>query len=298
MSTIQTNSFTPTPSLKALLTRRGFRYLGRGDEAQIVRPKVTSNQIAKEYYDSLGDYTFRKVLRHLIARKRPVDNQEILSMCAEPTLGQVRDFLVRSAIVEVTKDERWNLKEQVDSFGYTLEWYVSQLLTRELGAISEWSVKIDGLLAGGDLDVLAFIDSVLLYIECKAKRTEEIGESEVRNFLQRSQDMAPELAIMLIDTDSELDSLLNRFQTILLPIQRVASGIRDQNWKSEKPFIAKVIGFHRMYFGLQRIFVTYSQPSIQHALQDCLRYYHTYVKFASFWGGPRMNYLTGEVIDG
>ncbi len=288
---------SPDPSLENLLARRGFRYAGRGDEVRIIRPQVANNQMAVKYHELLGHYTFRKILRLIVAKRDPVHNEEILSMCSEPALGQFREFLLNSGIVGISEDNSWSLKVKADSFGYTLEWYVSELLSRKLGAIGGWNVKIEGLLAGGDFDVLAFVDSVLIYVECKAKRPEEINDSEVRNFLQRSQDLAPELAVMLIDTDSELDTLLDKFNTILVPTQRISSGISDPNWKPKKPFIARVAGFRNIYFGLQRVFLTHSQPSILHTLQDCLRYYHTYVKFASFLGGLRVNYITEEIID-
>jgi len=288
---------SPDPSLEDLLARRGFRYTGQGNESQIIRPQVVNSQMAVKYHELLGHYTFRKILRLIVAKRDPVHNEEILSMCSEPTLGQFREFLVNGGIVGISKDNSWSLKVKVDSFGYTLEWYVWELLSKKLGAIGGWNVKIEGLLTGGDFDVLAFVDSVLIYVECKSKRPEEIDDSEVRNFLQRSQDLAPELAVMLTDTDSELDTLLDKFNTILLTTQRIRSGIKDPNWKPKKPFITRVAGFRNIYFGLQRVFLTHSQPSILHTLQDCLRYYHTYVKFASFLSGPRVNYITEEIMD-
>lgn len=288
---------SPDPSLEDLLARRGFRYTGQGNESQIIRPQVANSQMAVKYHELLGHYTFRKILRLIVAKRDPVHNEEILSMCSEPTLGQFREFLINGGIVGISKDNSWSLKVKVDSFGYTLEWYVWELLSKKLGAIGGWNVKIEGLLTGGDFDVLAFVDSVLVYVECKSKRPEEIDDSEVRNFLQRSQDLAPELAVMLTDTDSELDTLLDKFNTILLTTQRIRSGIKDPNWKPEEPFITRVAGFRNIYFGLQRVFLTHSQPSILHTLQDCLRYYHTYVKFASFLGGPRVNYITEEIMD-
>ena len=292
-----TVEISPDPSLEDLLARRGLRYTGQGNETQIIKPQVANSQMSVEYHKLLGHYTFRKILRLIAAKKDPVHNEEILSMCSEPTLRKFREFLVNSGIVGISEDNSWSLKVKVDNFGYTLEWYVWELLSKKLGAIGGWNVKIEGLLAGGDFDVLAFVDSVLIYVECKSKRPEEIDDSEVRNFLQRSQDLAPELAIMLIDTDSELDTLLNRFDSVLLRIQRIGSGTKDPNWKPEKPSIAKVAGFNNIYFGLQRIFLTHSQPSILHALQDCLRHYHTHVKFASFLSGTRVNYITEEIIN-
>lgn len=294
---VKTISISPDPSIEDLLARRGFRYAGQGDESVIIRPQGFNSQMSMKYHELLGHYSFRKILRLITARKDPVHNEELISMCSEPVLGQFREFLVNSSIVEIGEDNSWSLKVKVDSFGHTLEWYISELLAKRLGAISSWNVKIEGLLAGGDFDILAFVDSVLICVECKAKRPEEIDDSEVRNFLQRSQDLAPELSVMLVDTDSELDTLLDKFNTILLATQRIRSGITDPTWQPKKPFIARVKGFRNIYFGLQRIFLTHSQPSILHTLQDCLRYYHTYVKFASFLGGPRVNYITEEIMD-
>ncbi len=287
------------PSVKFLLSRRGFRWLGEGEFKLIIHPTkaLGSPEAPTEYYTLLKHYSFRKIIRHLVAVKEPVHPQDLLSMCSEPTLGQYREFLAQTGIIEVTKQEKWRLKQRVDSFGYTLEWYVSELMSRELGATSGWGVEIEGLIAGGDFDVLAFMDSVLIYVECKAKRPEEIEASEIRNFLQRSQDLAPELAVMLVDTDGDLRPVLDRFQASLLPIKRVRSGVKRPEWKPDKPFIAKVAGFRNLHFGLYRVFITDSQPTILHVLQDCLRHYYTYIKFASFLSGPRANYITGEVFD-
>lgn len=294
---VKSIEFSPTPSLEELLARRGFIYTGQGNESQIVKPQVANSQMSVEYHKLLGHYTFRKILRLIAAKGEPVHDKEILSICFEPTLRKWREFLVNSGIGGISEDNSWSLKVKVDNFGHTLEWYVWKLLSNKLGALGGWNVKIAGLLAGGDFDVLAFIDSVLIYVECKSKRPEEISDSEVRNFLQRSQDLAPELAVMLTDTDSDLGALLDKFNTILISIHRISGDIKDPTWKPEKPPVSKVAGYRNIYFALQRIFLTDSQPKILHALQDCLRYYHTYIKFASFLAGPRVNYITEEIIE-
>ncbi|MBA7659231.1 hypothetical protein ES703_67205 [subsurface metagenome] len=292
-----TTTISPDPSIKDLLARRGFIYAGQGDESVLIRPQIVNFQMSMKYHELLDRYSFRKILRLITARKEPVHNKELIPICSEPLLGQFKEFLVNSSIVEIDEDNSWSLKVKVDSFGYTLEWYISELLVKRLNAISSWNIKIEGLLAGGDFDILAFIDTILLCVESKAKRPEDIDDSEVRNFLQRSQDLAPELSVMLVDTDSELDALIDKFNTILLSARRISMGITDRNWQPKKPFIARVAGYSNICFGLQRIFLTHSQPSIFRNLQDCLRYYHTYIKFASFWGGPRFNYITEEIIE-
>lgn len=105
-----------------------------------------------KYLELLDHYNFRKILRLITARKNPVNNEEIVSICSEPVLGQFREFLVENGIVEINDDNNWDLKVKVDNFGYTLEWYISKLLARKLHAISGWNIKIEGLMAGGDFE--------------------------------------------------------------------------------------------------------------------------------------------------
>lgn len=289
---------SPDPTVKELLSKRGFRLVGYGNENNVIKPtKKGDLSVSGKYYELLSDYTFRKILRHLVAKNGSAHRKEIQNMCSSPTLHHFENFLINNGIVKITANDMWQLEYRVDSFGYTLEWFISWLISNKLRSISAWGVKIEGLYAGGDYDVLSFINSTLMYIECKSKRPNEVEQNEIRQFLQRSQDLSPELAVMLVDTDSQLTELIEKFQQILISIERVVSEKTGPKWKPPKSLISKLSGFNELYFHPRRIYVTHSQPSILNALQDCLRYYNTVVKSSTYFSSPQIDYLNGKLMN-
>jgi hypothetical protein len=186
------------------------------------------------------------------------------------------------------------LSRQIDNIGTTLEWYVAQLCQRELGGSATWSVQLDGLPTGGDFDVLAWLDPLLLYIETKSGNPNEIDESQLRNFLQRSNELAPDLAILLVDTHHGLSDLLDRLTAAMVPAMRKA-GRAGEDWQPERPFIRPQLEYPGVAFGFSRIYVTNSKPSMLTQLRRCLQHYHARVKGTMFFSGPPINFVTGKV---
>jgi hypothetical protein len=149
-----------------------------------------------------------------------------------------------------------------------------------------------------DFDVLAWLPPTLVYVETKSSRPSEVTDSELKHFLQRGMDLAPDLAILLIDTDDDLDktSLIGRLFEVMLPSVRLASGITDPEYRhDEKPFIAPQPGFPGIAFGYFRFYVTNTEPSIHTKLSICLRHYNTQVKGRSFLAGEPVNFVAGEL---
>ena len=67
-----------------------------------------------------------------------------------------------------------------------------------------WSVKLAEV-PYGNFDVLAGLPPTLLYVETKSSRPEEIEDTEIKHFLRRGVELAPVLAILLVDTDGDLE---------------------------------------------------------------------------------------------
>ena len=110
-------------------------------------------------------------------------------------------------------------------------------------------------------------------------------------------DLAPELAILLIDTEDDLGKtgLLERLYEVMLPTVRLASGIQDPEWRRERPFIAPQAGYPGVSFGYFRFYITNSKPSIKRQLERCLGHYNKNVKGQTFLGGEPVNFVTGEL---
>ena len=116
----------------------------------------------------------------------------------------------------------------------------------------------------------------------------------MRHFLQRSQDLAPEVAILLVDMENLLETVLQRLENILVSVTRKER--MDDNWKPSEPFFREPSGFKGIYFGHRRIFITNAKPSIVHNLRLCLRFYSMWVKFQSFFSLPRFDYVREKVL--
>ncbi len=67
-----------------------------------------------------------------------------------------------------------------------------------------WPVKLAEV-RYGNFDVLAGLLPTLLYVETKSSRPEEIEDTEIKHFLQRGVELAPDLPILLVDTDDDLE---------------------------------------------------------------------------------------------
>jgi hypothetical protein len=126
-----------------------------------------------------------------------------------------------------------------------------------------WGVKFKRPKVRGDFDVLAKLDGSLLYVEVKSSPPKQVMTSEIAAFLDRVEDLAPETAVFLKDTELRMkDKLVPMFEQELakrsigsppavVRIERELFGVRA------RPFIVnakKSIGRN-----LQRVIARYIQ---------------------------------------
>jgi len=52
---------------------------------------------------------------------------------------------------------------------------------------------------------LAWLPPALSYVETKYSRPEEIEDTGIKHFLRRRVELVPDLAILLVDTDDDLE---------------------------------------------------------------------------------------------
>lgn len=287
-------------SVDDALRRRGQLVLGTGKFSDILLPLERTPALSGEdvnLFRSLFDRSsFRKLLRRLTAAHgEPVSLRALTQIAGSATADYV-EFLRRLAIA-TTADSGVVLTRAVDNIGPTLEWYVADLCQRELRGDAAWSVKLEGLPTGGDFDVLAWLAPTLVYIELKSAPPSGITDSELRHFLQRSQELKPELSILLIDTDDSIDPLVRRTNDLVTPLIKRSSGILEPDWQPAQPFIRPQAQFDGVGYGLRRNYFVNSRPKILTKIRRCLQHFHARVKETGFWGGPRINYVTGEIGD-
>ncbi|HEU5376800.1 MAG TPA: hypothetical protein VFV38_15295, partial [Ktedonobacteraceae bacterium] len=221
------------------------------------------------FYEAFGETTFRKLLRHIIFHQQGTLN-ELRGMCSgEQKLTKYLDFMQRYRLI-VLAGENWRKGPEyraINNIGSSLEWYIAEWFRRWLQVPARHGVTIKGVADGGDLDVVAFVDGIRVMIECKSGSPTQISETDVRLFFQRAADFNPEIAVLLIDTESRIDQQIEIFN-------RLRSG--GDPLKPQDPG-------KTLYWGARHIYVTNTKPGIGEALSAILRLYYSKIRHISFW---------------
>ncbi len=201
------------PGLETLLKLRGFEIHRKEPRDDILVPAVPS---LDEYYSYLRKYSFRLFLRDVIKRREGFTLEEVTRYASAEVTADYARYLVSKGIL-TRHGDRYALRPgPVRSFGETLEWYVAEVLRREFGAETAWGVKFRRPRVGGDYDVIARIGGVLVYAEVKSSPPKQIYDSEVEAFLDRVEDLVPDAALFLMDTELRMkDKIVPFFETAL-----------------------------------------------------------------------------------
>lgn len=220
-------------------------------------------------YEAFGENTFRKLLRHIFFHQQGTLS-ELRRICSgEQKLAQYTNFMREHLLIEL-EDENWrkgSLYKTINNIGSTLEWYIAEWFRRWLQVPARHGVTIKGVADGGDLDVVAFVDGIRVMVECKSGSPSQITESEIQLFFRRATDFNPEIAVLLIDTDSRIDQqidILNRLRTSGDPLKPQDAG-------------------KNLYWGARHIYVTNTKNGIGESLSAILRLYYSKIRHISFW---------------
>ncbi len=295
--------FGPYPdTLEAALRRRGHRILGTGDPTRILLPEERLGEVVQaywaihgipeaqrvfgpgpreQYHVLMAHSSFRKLARRLIlAHGEPVP----MALLRENAGDQVESYVEYLEAIEVVEATEAGTRctRPLDNFGASLEHHVAQTCVNDLLGTAEWGVHLDGLPhAGGDYDVLSWLSSVLVYVECKAKRPGEIRDDELRHFLQRHVELAPDLTILLIDTSDELDDLVDRVNRHIQTVMEAqpAPSIIYVGGSPAESLLVRQLDYPGVWFGAElKLYATNAEPSILPQLRRCLQHYHALVR--------------------
>jgi len=278
-------------SIENTLKRRGYEYAGSGSIDNLVIPKDMSSLKVDGFYKHMGSRTFRNIVKDIVAKKENILPDDYINGCSETKLSEYFDFLCSAGIIQyAANSSSYYLTIRINDFGPTLEWYVSELFKRELECTADWGVRIKHFKPGGDFDVIARDESKLVWIETKSSRPEDISETDIRHFLQRDQNLDPDMSIFLVDTRDDLSSLVDYFKTIITPILEPKRYASDPHFRTK---IEQLPDFGGIHFFQRRIFITNSQPSILTKLRHCLRYYFAVVPQLTYFSRERrLDFLT------
>ncbi len=195
---LKTELSSLTPSLDLMLGRKGFNIYKKNPSGDLI---LADKKYIGEFYEKLKKYSFRIFMRDVIKCQNFFTLEGVTKYTTEEVSGEYLDFLLKIKIAEQT-GEGYRLKKlPVKSFGETLEWFTARLIRDGLQAETAWGVKFRGHQAGGDYDLLAKVDSSLLYMEIKSSPPKQIYDREISSFLNRIDDLAPDIAVFFVDTE-------------------------------------------------------------------------------------------------
>jgi hypothetical protein len=158
-------------------------------------------------------YSFRLLLRDVIKHQKLFTLEQVTRYATPSITKEYLDYLLSIRLIKKKANAYALAKGPITSFGVTLEWYIAEIFKREFGSESVWGVKFKRPKIGGDYDVIAKLDSSLIYIEVKSSPPKQIYDSEIAAFLDRVADLAPAIAVFFMDTELRMkDKLVPMFE--------------------------------------------------------------------------------------
>ncbi|MDH7500068.1 MAG: hypothetical protein QHH30_06735, partial [candidate division NC10 bacterium] len=247
--------------IEEVLRRRGLTFRKASPTDNLLLPAGLPPIQERRFYEMMKRYSFRIFLRELIARRGSRPPSRLRRFCSPETEEEYLNFLVGCGILKEKEQGHALAKETVRNFGGTLEWFLAQVMEREFACPAIYGVKFDHLSAGGDYDVLSWVERNLLYLEVKSSPPKHIEAPEVRSFLERIEALRPNLSILLVDTELRMkDKMVKLFEEQLAGAGgKVAGSIRRL---FDETFLIK-----------EAIFLTNSKPNLISNLARIFRYF-------------------------
>ncbi|NOZ24623.1 MAG: hypothetical protein GXO94_00800 [Nitrospirae bacterium] len=246
-----------TPPLETLLRRRGFRIFKKEPAEDLLVP---GKRHIDSYYETMKRYSFRLFLRDAIKHQDEFTYQSVTRYATAEVTGDYIDYLLKVGLLEEVPGGFRLKKRPVKSFGATLEWFVAEVLKREFGMETIWGVRFRGRKVGGDYDLIAKLDSGLLYMEVKSSPPRQVYASEISAFWSRTEDLCPDIAVFLMDTHLRMkDKLVVMFEEELAR-------------RFETPPVVRRLKAE--IFRIEdRVFIMNSKPSVEGNMETLLSYY-------------------------
>jgi len=246
-----------TTDLDTLLTQRGFRIYKKEPTGDLLVP---TKQYLSRYYRLLHKYSFRLFLRDVIKHQDRFGLEDVTRYATLFVTREYIDYLMTIKLIQKKTKGYTLAKGPITSFGPTLEWYIAEIFKREFGAEAVWGVKFKRPNVGGDYDVIAKFDGSLISVEVKSSPPKQIYESEIAAFLDRAEDLAPTVAVFLMDTELRMkDKLVPMFE-------------KELHQRYDKP--PKVLRMERELFQFNdRIFIVNAKESIIQNLEKVMSWH-------------------------
>ncbi len=276
--------------LRGMLARRGLRLHRLVAAERILVNPALGPEAVDRLYALLHRYSFRLLIRDIIKAREGFRAEEMTSYSP---LHAVRGYLTSLEGLGLVVREpggRYRLtRTTVTSFGETLEWFVAEILKREFFAETIHSASFRTPPPGGDFDVVAAMEGILVYVEVKSSPPRGIEAEEVAGFLQRREILLPHMAVFLVDTHLRMwDKMVPIMEELLGGAPRGSGEAHRVVQRLEREI------FHVGH----RLYVLNSSRGIQSNLRCCffdfLRRGNPWTMIPGAWFGRQTGLLDGS----
>ncbi len=206
-------------AVQGALRRRGLTLRAddvAGDDLWIAsRPADVQDRL----YRQLLRYSFRLVLRDVIhlGQGGGFLPEALTRHAGLAAVQEHLELLADLGLVRPLDGGEYELAVPARNLGPALEWLVAEVLRRELFFEVARDVPLRGGSTGGDLDVVACAEGLLLYVEVKSGPPKHLDRTHVGAFLDRVEAIAPHGAIFFEDTELRMkDKIVVLFEEELL----------------------------------------------------------------------------------
>ncbi len=251
--------------VRKLLQRRGMLDFKEIDRDNLLLPHTADRRLREAYYHLLLRYSFRLVLRDIIKDQDAFETADLVRYCTPNVAEGYVGFLKDARLVVQLDENCFQLaKRPIRSFGTTLEWLIAEVFRREFSADVLWGIRFTGTTHGGDYDVVAAMENLLVYVEIKSSPPKHVEQEEITGFLQRADDLLPHIAIFLEDTELRMkDKIVPMFETELAARQTLTGTPADPVERLEREL------FHSGH----RVFIINAKQDLVKNLRLCFRDY-------------------------
>lgn len=267
-----------------------------------VNNPASPRQSPSQLYEFWARKTVRKLFRAILTL--PQTREMLVRICHnEQELDKMLADFEEDGFAENTGKvwRRGPACADIDSLGPTLEWLVAEWFRSRLLCPALHGVCIAEVPRGGDLDVVAMVNDLRVWVECKTTKPQDLTEEELRWYLQRAQDFNPEMAVLLIDTNSPLEEPINVLNRICAQMQWKQQELSGQAAPERRRIQLDTFQRHHkkeLWWGGGNRFVTNVVTTLEASLMAVLRLYHNDIRHYRSPGGPpkyAYDYVAGKV---
>lgn len=251
----------PTP-VQRMLRSRSLQIFRENPTEKLFFPTDIDPPDRDRFYELMKRYSFRLILRDIIRQQDRFRLHDLTHYCSLKTAQRYGDLLLKMKMIVPEGRNRFRtVRSPIDSFGPTLEWFISEMFKREFASPAIYGVSVKETPSGGDYDVMASWNRRLVYVEVKSSPPRGIELKQVTAFFSRMEDVIPDVAILFDDTQLRMkDKLVLLFEEEL-----------ERRYGKAFPPVTRLSG--ELFHVQNHTFIVNSRKDVVENFSICLKHY-------------------------